>query len=359
MTVTSPTPKPNVLITGSTGLIGTRLQQALKDYYRLIGLDVTPPKKPVPGVDFISCDLTDDANVKHALHEVKTLTEGRLASVAHLAAYYDFAGDPSPLYEQLTVQGTRRLVRGLQDIEMEVEQLVFSSSLLVMQPAEEEQGPITEVSPTSAAWAYPESKLRAEEALRDERDGIPVVILRIAGVYDEEGHSLPLGQQIKRIHEKSIESFLFPGDKSHGQPFVHLDDLVDCFHKVITRRQALQPFELFLVAEPDIMSYEELQEELGRLIHGHEWPAIRIPKSVAKAGAAARKKLSKEEQFIKPWMIDLADAHYPVDIQRAHERLGWNPHHRLRGTLGAIVENLTRDPERWYKQNGLTPPDTR
>ena len=35
----------------------------------------------------------------------------RIASVIHLAAYYDFSGEPSEKYETITVQGTERLLR--------------------------------------------------------------------------------------------------------------------------------------------------------------------------------------------------------------------------------------------------------
>jgi hypothetical protein len=65
------------------------------------------------------------------------------------------------------------------------------------------------------------------------------------------------------------------------------------------------------------------------LIHGEEWPAIRIPKAVAKAGARAQENILGQETFIKPWMIDLADTHYPVEIERARGRLGREPRHRL------------------------------
>ena len=34
-------------------------------------------------------------------------------AVVHLAAYYDFSGEPSDLYERVTVQGTLRLLNGL------------------------------------------------------------------------------------------------------------------------------------------------------------------------------------------------------------------------------------------------------
>ena len=346
--------KPIIVITGSTGLIGTRVQQALAPEYQVVGLDVKAPKSPIAGTDFIECDLTKDSSVREALAEIRQRHGDKIASVLHLAAYYDFSGEPSPLYDELTVEGTRRLVRELQAFE--VEQFVFSSSLLVMEPTEDEREKLDEASPTRAEWAYPESKLKTEQLLKQERGKLPVVILRIAGVYDEQGNSLPIGQHIKRIFEKQLESYMFPGDKDHGQALVHLDDLVDCFKRVVKLRGQLAPFELFLIAEPDMMSHEELQEELGELIHGHEWPTIRIPKSVAKTGARAKAKMSKEELFIQPWMIDLADDNYRVDISKAHERLGWRPKYRLRETLEPIIAGLKRDPRAWYEQNKLPLP---
>ena len=76
---------------------------------------------------------------------------------------------------------------------------------------------------------------------------------------------------------------------------------------------------MFLVAESDVMSYADLQEQLSELIHGEEWPTIRIPKTVAKVGAWVQEKLAgeQEETFIKPWMIDLAYEHYPIAIDHA------------------------------------------
>jgi nucleoside-diphosphate-sugar epimerase len=254
------------------------------------------------------------------------------------------------------VEGTRRMLQQLQ--RFQVEQFVFSSSLLVMKPAEKGQV-LSEQSPTEAAWDYPESKLKAEEVIRRHHGRIPVVILRIAGVYDADCHSIPIAQQISRIYEKKLESFFFPGNAEHGQAFIHLADLVGCLVKTVGQRGSLDPFEMLLVAEPDVMSYAELQDRIGELVHGKEWPTIRIPKALAKAGAWVKDKVSgeEEEQFIKPWMVDLADTHYPVDISRARELLHWEPRHRLRDTLDDMVRKLKMDPKRWYKKNGLTPPD--
>jgi len=37
------------------------------------------------------------------------------------------------------------------------------------------------------------------------------VLLRVAGVYDDYCHSLPLSHQIQRIYERALTSHVFPG----------------------------------------------------------------------------------------------------------------------------------------------------
>jgi nucleoside-diphosphate-sugar epimerase len=282
----------------------------------------------------------------------------RVASVLHLAAHYDFSGEASPLYRKLTVEGTRRLLRALREFG-EVEQFVFTSTLLVMEPAEGEDEVITETSPLEdEPWAYPRSKIEAEEVIAAERGGIPAVVLRIAGVYDEDGHSIPIGQHIARIYEKRVESYFFPGDRRHGTPYVHLEDLRACFRRVVERRRFLPGHAVFLVAEPDLMSHEDLQEAIGEGIHGKEWPTFRIPKVAAKVGAWAKGKIEGEEKtFVKPWMVDLADAHYPVAIRRAERDLGWRPHRSLRTTIPEMIRRLLDDPKGFYERNGLPLPE--
>jgi len=347
--------RPTVLVTGSTGLIGSRLCRALGERYCVIGLDRDPPDRDRPA-HWIECDLTDDGSFRDAFAEVRELRGERIASAIHLAAHYDFSGEPSPLYEELTVQGTQRLVRGLRSFR--TQQLVFSSSLLVLKPLEGvEADALDEDAPLAAEWDYPESKLRAEEVIRAQRDDVPAVILRIAGVYDEDCHSIPLAQQMRRIHERRLESHFFPGDPGHGQAFVHLDDLVDCFAAVVDRRGQLDELETFLVGEPVVVPYGELQDRFGEALHGREWATVRIPAPLAKAGAWLKQKAPGRDPFVKPWMIDLADAHMPVSVERARHKLGWTPKHRLRDTVPEMARRLTADPLGWYAENGLEPPE--
>lgn len=340
--------KPSILITGASGLIGTKLIDAFSPRYQIIGLDIDCHRDQNEKAKWVKCDLTDDESVSAALSKARQMCAGHFASVIHLAAYYDFSGEPNPMYEELTVEGTRRLLRSLSDLE--VEQFVFSSSLLVMEPVPKGEK-LDEFSPTRAEWDYPDSKLMAEDVIDHEKGDIPVVILRIAGVYDENCHSVPIAEQISRIHQKKLEGYLFPGDPSHGQSFVHLADLIDCFVKTVQCRHDLGEKEIFLIGEPDILSYEDLQERLGKLIHGEEWPTIPIPKLAAKAGAWVRQKVPGQESFIKPWMIDLADDHCPVAIDHAFQKLGWKPRHRLADTIEEMVGRLYSDPKAWYEKN--------
>jgi nucleoside-diphosphate-sugar epimerase len=346
-----PSDRPLVLVTGSEGFIGDAVVQALSAEYRVAGFDVARPHKDPQRLDFIHCDLTKDHSVQDALEKLRQREGGRIASVVHLAAYYDFSGDPSPLYKELTIEGTRRLLRGLQSFD--VEQFIFSSTHILMKPSEDGE-PVSEATPPEPTWAYPQSKLETERLIQREHGRIPAVVLRIAGVYNEDGHTVPIAQQIDRIAHKEIESFFFPGDPDSGQAYVHLEDLVDLIRRVIERRGQLPRYEVFLIAEPDKLSYNELQDIIGEVVHGVEWPTIRIPKVVAKAGAWVQQKLQGEEEtFIRPWMVDRADDDYPVSIDHARAALGWAPRHRLRDTLPEIVARMNRDPERWRKLNDL------
>lgn len=341
-----------VLVTGAAGLLGRRICRRLAERHRVFALDVADPDEPIDGVEYVRCDLTDDASVRETAVRVRDDGVSTVTSSVHLAAHYDFSGAESELYDTLTVQGTRRMLHAFDDVDgIDVAQFVFASSALAMRPAIE-GFLIDEASPERAEWPYPQSKLDAERVLRAEHGELPVVVLRIAGCYDETCHSIPIAQQIRRIHEKQFKSVFFPGNAGHGQSFVHVDDVADCFGRVVDRSGELGGYELFVVGEPTWLSYREIQDVIGERLHGRDWPTLRIPGAVAKAGAWVESKFSDDE-FIKPWMIDLADAHYPLDISRARRVLDWEPVHRLPDTLPTMCDALLEDPEAWYREHGL------
>lgn len=342
-----------VLITGSTGFIGSALIKRLGEQYTLVGLDRPgPPDPPAPAVA-VDFDLGSDEGVRQALDVVRGRFGSKIASVIHLAAYYDVSGEPNPLYDAVTVQGTRRLIQALQDFE--VEQFIFASSMLVHRPTGRPDETINEDSPLGPTWAYPESKAQTETLLSEERGKIPIVRLRIAGVYDDFGHSAFLAQQIARIYERQLTSHLYPGMLCAGQSFLHIDDLADAFARLIERRRKLPQDLPLLVGEPEALGYDEIQDIVGCALHGEAWTTLRIPQPLAKAGAWVQDEALGGDPFIKPWMVDASNDHYILDISRAERVLSWSPQHRLRSTLPKIAEALKRDPRAWYKDNKLNP----
>jgi nucleoside-diphosphate-sugar epimerase len=353
-----PEKRATIIVTGSGGFIGQAVCKAfVSDDYAVVGFDRPDALKPQAGVMDIPCDLTSEQSVAEAVSRVLRDSGGPVASVIHLAAYYDFSGEPSPLYEQVTIQGTERLLRQLTTARPE--QFVFSSTMLVHAACEPGQY-INEDWPLDPRWDYPQSKVRTEQLIRAEHDRMPVVLLRIAGVYTDRCQSLPLAHQMQRIYERRLTSKVFPGDTSRGQSFVHLDDVIDAFRATVARRTTLPREAIILIGESEPLSYDDLQRAFAGHIQGEsDWETTRIPKAVAKAGAWIQDQIpGVEEPFIKPWMIDLADDQYALDISRARQLLGWAPRHSLRETLRRMVTALKSDPEGFYRLNKLegTPP---
>ncbi|HJT70798.1 MAG TPA: NAD(P)-dependent oxidoreductase [Terriglobales bacterium] len=353
------TDKGIVVVTGSNGNIGRAvMQRFVGRFQEVVGFDRKAPSPPPPGCVAVPVDITSDESMREGLRIIREHHGTHIASVIHLAAYYDFFGEPSPKYDEITVRGTGRLLQGLQRTGFTVEQFAFSSTMLVHRPAEPGQF-INEDWPLEPTWAYPESKVRTEELIRKERGNIPAVLLRISGVYDDLCHSIPLAHQIKRIYQREFTSRVYSGSTSHGQSFMHMDDLVDAIELVVNRRSALPPELPMLLGEPEPLSYDELQHTFARLLHGEDWETLEVPAPlapVAKAGAWVLEKLPGADPFIKPWMIERANDHYALDITRARTLLGWQPKRSLRSTIPTMIAALKADPIRWYHENDLEPP---
>ena len=109
--------RDTVIVTGSSGFIGEALLSTVAASFRVIGLDRSPPKKLPSNASFEEIDLTSDESVSRALAKIRRRGRDTIASVIHLAAYFDLTGEPDPRYEQITVRGTERLLRELQSLK--------------------------------------------------------------------------------------------------------------------------------------------------------------------------------------------------------------------------------------------------
>ncbi|MBU6384079.1 MAG: NAD(P)-dependent oxidoreductase [Verrucomicrobia bacterium] len=343
--------KDIVIVTGCCGRIGSQLIKRLAPEYSLIGFDLHRPDCKEGDEDRLHVDLSSDESVERAFEIIQKRYGKRIASVVHLAAYYSFKDKFSPLYNQVTVQGTNRLLRALQSFE--VGQFLFSSTMLIHAPTRPGV-PITEDSPICATWGYPISKVQTEQLIHEKHGSMPTVIMRIAGVYDDVCHSIPISNQIQRIYEKKLEARLFSGNVHHGAAFIHMDDLIDALALAVNKRKELPHELVLLIGESKTLSYDQLQRSIAKLLYHQEFTTFRVPKLIAKLGAWVQCHMPfGPEPFIHPWMIDYADDHYELNIDRAKKVLGWSPKRSIAMTLPKMIEALKKAPEEWYRANGL------
>ena len=181
------------------------------------------------------------------------------------------------------------------------------------------------------------------------------MIFRIAGCYDDYCNSIPISHQIKRINENQFRKNFFPGNVKNGSPFLHLDDLADAFFSAVQKRDDLPHEVVMILGESKLYSYDFLQKRLGKLILNKEFTTYSIPKFFAKTIAWIENHLPfYPKPFIQPWMIDIADAHYDIDISLAKKLLDWSPKRDVNDTLPLMVQALKRDPDQWYKDHRLS-----
>lgn len=356
-----------VLVTGAGGLIGHTLCARLEELgHTVLRLDLAGPE-----ID-CECDLTDPEAIRSTLADIGERYDNRIGAIVHLAAYFDFSGEPHPLYQKLNVDGTRYLLEALADYD--VGRFVYTSTMLVHAPTEPGI-PIEECSPLEAKWAYPISKLAAERTIVKTvdrlaesgrtREPIPYSLLRLAGLYHQDCGSPTLSHQIKRIYEHELTSHFYAGDPATGQAFVHLEDAVEAIALAVDKREELPDRHVALIGEADVMSYQALNNAISQGLFGEPLPVTRMPDLAAKAGAEMMRATEKvvpdsidqgDEPFIRPYMIDLAEDHYEIDPTRAEQTLGFRARHRLRDELPVILRRLKEDPRRFYEKNGLQPP---
>jgi UDP-glucose 4-epimerase len=174
-----------ILLTGATGLVGSRLLPRLADAGLdcrvLVRRDVALPD----GVTAVLGDLADPAALPAAVEGVD--------AVVHLAALFR-TGDEQAIW-QANLDGTRHLIDAVR-AHASTARFVMASTGNVydstaLRPAQEGDT----CSPTAA---YPASKLAAERLLRDS--GLTWSILRLPFIYgDGDGHLASISELAPRF----------------------------------------------------------------------------------------------------------------------------------------------------------------
>lgn len=93
---------------------------------------------------------------------------------------------------------------------------------------------------------------------------------------------------------------------------MHNDDVLDSILLAVARRKELPPEATLLIGEPESLSYDELQHNLGRLIHCAEWKTQTTPPWLAKVGAQLQEALPGMECETIPPQDSPSQARMPI-----------------------------------------------
>lgn len=163
-----------ILVTGGTGLVGSRLLKRMV----AAGLDcrgiVRPGRQLPAGVAAVEADLNDPASLVTAVQGV--------SAVVHLAAVLR-TQDEADIWKA-NVDGTRHLVEAVKSHAPHARFIMASTGLVYNADSPH---PAREDDAVAPKMAYPASKVAAEEVLR--QSGLTWSILRLGFVYgDDDGH---------------------------------------------------------------------------------------------------------------------------------------------------------------------------
>ncbi len=346
-----------IIVTGANGFIGRNVVYALSQNYHVIGLDEDSADTFIvsdANYDFIPCNFESSENVNVAFDTIREKYGSEIESVIHLAAFKTSAADDDYRYDQVNVKGTQRLLDALELFR--VQQIIFGSTMFVHDSCRVGEL-IDETHAIKPKWADPAAKYEAEKLILARTLPAKALILRMAEIYDDFCHSIPLSSQIQSIYEHRLNSIIYPGDISCGKNYLHVQDFVSAVIAAVSFKNRL-PYDLtLLVGEPDTLSYDYLQRVLGRLIHGQEWLTYQVPREIALSELWLKeKKPFLNEDFIKSWMVRMADDHFALDISRAEAILNWKPRHSLNRSLAKIIYSFKDDTVSWYQEHKLQLP---
>src|SRR3990167_5934636 len=162
-----------VLVTGTSGFIGTSAVERFHKKYRLVGLDRVPPKERWPGVEYRVCDVLDREALARIIMEVDPDAIVHLAARARVS---DGERDPVGTY-RVNVEGTINVLEAAARCSA-VEKVISISSEQVYGTVERFPTP-EELGPGKPQNAYAASKAAAD-LLAQQFPSVPVVVARSA-----------------------------------------------------------------------------------------------------------------------------------------------------------------------------------
>jgi len=257
-----------VLITGGTGFIGSRL--ALRYLRQGAAVQVLGQERTTAEADNTRLlqargarvtlgSVTERERLGNLLHGVDL--------VYHLAAVQHEANVPDQLFWEVNVTGTQLLLEAC--LEAQVKRFIHGSTIGVYGSAA--AGCLDEHSPLQPDNIYGVTKLAGERLVLSCRDKLPVVVIRIAETYGPGDYRLL--KLFKAIRKKLF--FIIGSGKNLHHP-IYIDDLLEGLMLAATSEKAVG--QLFVLAGKESLTTAAMVETIANAL-GTRIPPFHLPLS--------------------------------------------------------------------------------
>lgn len=317
-----------ILVTGASGFIGKNLIQFLykKNYsLKILFRNENFKKKIEPYGETFKGDLEDFVSLKGLLKDVEVIIHG--AGSIKGNNYKDF-------YKG-NVKTTENLINLIKEEGEDIKKFIYLSSLSAFGPANSEKLPAEEDMPCPISH-YGKSKLEAEKII-EENLGIPVVILRLSGVYGPED------REIFTFFKYAQKGTLyFPLRKNQKIQLIYVKDVCIAVEKALEGKTG----GVFFIAHSEILNTLEIcfffKEIIGKPVN-----ILTIPEPVVKffsylnlcLGIISGKKTMFNPQKVK----ELLQEKWLCSTEKAKKELEFEA--QVPFSQGA------RETYKWYKEN--------
>lgn len=271
-----PYPQPvRVLITGSTGFIGSKLAH----HAHRAGLQVTAVGRTNNDVERSRCEELQRSGIRYVeadvadINTLKSALQGQDV-VIHLAAAQHEAHTNSAYFFRINLEGTETLLKLA--AQARIHRFVYGSTIGVYASCEV---PLNETSPVEPGNAYEHSKAAAERAVLKYKDQLDVVIARISETYGPgDMRLLKLFRGIRSRRYRTL------GNGANSRQPIYIDDL--CRGLLLSARSPSAAGKTLIFAGPERLTTDTLVEAIGRAVgcaparlHLPLWPFLLAAKA--------------------------------------------------------------------------------
>lgn len=310
-----------VLITGSSGLLGANLVDALlRKGYRVIGYSKSYQLKTFELLQFDDSNYIpvegDISDYQHVEYTIKQYQPNFIIHLAAQAIVGTALSSPLSTYET-NIKGIWNLLECIKD-NKNIERIIIASTDKVY--GEPEELPYKENSPLNAKYPYDLSKKISEEIAFSyyQRYNIPLTITRcgnIFGKYDLNFSRIIPYAVVSLLKDKDI---VIRSDGKQRRCFIFIDDVVDAYLSLLESPAQKVIGQAFNIGTLGNYSVLEIIEKIEKI-------------------------LDKKSNIIIQNSIKGEISEQSLDYSKIKENIGWSP--KIPFEIG-LKEMIT-----WYKEH--------